>query len=200
MSVSTAGLAPVVIDLGPSLSRMSDAEFYALCRRNPDWRIERTAAGELYLMPPTGGERGRRNLALAIAIGVWAEADDTGVAFDSSTAFRLPGGGTRSPDASWLRRDRWDALTAVAREEFPPVCPDFVAEIRSPSDRLTDLRAKMEEYRASGARLGWLIDPIARTVDIYRPGQAVETLEAPQRLSGEAVLPGLSIELRRVWG
>jgi Uma2 family endonuclease len=178
---------------------LTDDELYEMCRANRDLRVERTAQGELLIMPPTGGKTGQRNLRLAAQLSVWAEQDGTGVAFDSSTGFLLPNGAERSPDASWIRHARWDALTPEQQERFPPLCPDFVLELRSPSDALEDLRAKMEEYRDNGASLGWLIDPYAKRVEVYRPDEVVELLDAPSQLAGDPVLPGFVLRLAAIW-
>jgi Uma2 family endonuclease len=178
---------------------LDDAALYELCLRNPDLRIERSAAGELIVMPPTGGESGRKNASLTTDLTIWARADGTGMVFDSSTGFVLPNGAERSPDAAWLLRTRWEALSDDERERFPPLCPDFVVEVRSRTDRLDPLHDKMREYVANGARLGWLVDPAGRVVWVYRPGGAVDRLDAPASLSGEAVLPGLSLSTAIFW-
>jgi Uma2 family endonuclease len=180
--------------------RVTQAQFEALVVANCDLRLERTAAGELIVNPPTGGESGKRNLSISTQLGNWFEAhEDLGEAFDSSTGFRLPNGADRSPDASWVSRDRWEALTPQQRKGFVPLCPDFVVELRSESDSLPKLQAKMGEYIDNGARLGWLIDPQNRRVEIYRAGRGVEVLENPTELSAEEVLPGFMLNLRRVW-
>jgi Uma2 family endonuclease len=194
-----AGYYPLVIHSGPALQRMSNREFFEFCQANPELRIERTSAGDLIIMPPTTSDTGRRNFNLTAAIARWAEADGTGVGFDSSTGFTLPNGAMRSPDVDWMPRAKWEALTADERREFAPVCPDFVVELRSPSDSLRWLKAKMEEYIANGARLGWLIDPLERTVYVYRPGAEPERLENPSAVSGDPVLRGLSLNLDRIW-
>jgi len=178
---------------------LSDDELFELCQVNRDLRIERTADGEILVMPPTGGETGRQNSSLTAQLGRWSEIDGSGVSFDSSTGFLLPNGAERSPDAAWVALTRWQALSAEARAKFPPICPDFVVELRSRSDELGTLRAKMEEYRASGARLGWLIDPLERRVHIYHPGGGVETLDAPATVAGDPVLRGFVLDLRRIW-
>ncbi len=190
---------PLIFHAIPSLRRMSDHEFYELCRLNPEWRIERTSEGDLEIMPPTGGQTGRRNFALTTAFGNWVEADGTGVGFDSSTGFTLPNGAKRSPDLAWVTRSRWDQLTAREKEEFPPLCPDFVVEIRSPSDSPSWLQDKMEEYIANGARLGWLIDPLDRKVYVYRPAATVECLDNPETVSGDPVLANFTLELQKIW-
>jgi Uma2 family endonuclease len=178
---------------------LSDDELFELCQVNRDLRIERTADGEIWVMPPTGGETGRQNASLTPQLGRWSELDGSGVSFDSSTGFILPNGAERSPDAAWIALARWEALSGVERARFPPLCPDFIVELRSRNDDLGKLQAKMEEYRACGARLGWLIDPVERRVHIYRPGAEVETLDAPATVTGDPVLRGFVLDLRRIW-
>jgi Uma2 family endonuclease len=181
------------------MQNMSDDEFFEFCQLNSWYRIERTAEGDLVIMPPTGGETGNRNFSLTTRFGNWVEADRTGFGFDSSTGFTLPNGAERSPDLAWVERSRWDALTAAERRRFPPLCPDFVVELRSPSDDLEALQAKMEEYLANGARLGWLIDPAERKVHVYRPSAEVVCLEDPKQVSGDPVLPGFVLDLKGIW-
>jgi Uma2 family endonuclease len=178
--------------------RLTDRAFGRLCAANPELRLERTSRGELEVMSPAGSESGGRNARLTQRLGNWADTDGTGVFFDSSAGFTLPNGAIRSPDASWIARDRWEALTLEQRAEFAPVCPDFVVELRSESDRRVKLRKKMREYIRQGASLGWLIDPVAGEVGIYRPGRPVETLERPATISGEDVLPGFVLDLRGI--
>lgn len=173
--------------------------FRDLCRANPDYRIELNARGEIEIMPPTGGRTGRKNAKLLSALDTWAERDGRGETFDSSTDFHLPDGATRSPDASWVRRDRLAALSAADKEGFLPLAPDFVVELRSPSDSLGTLQAKMAEYRDNGVRLGWLMDPETSQVSIYRPGEPVQCLGGLQQLSGAPELPGFVLDLRRIW-
>ena len=178
---------------------VTQEQFEALSAANRDLRLERTAQGELIVNPPTGGESGKRNLRISTQLGNWFEThEELGEAFDSSTGFRLPSGADRSPDASWVSRFRWETLTQEQRKGFVPLCPDFVVELRSESDSLTKLQAKMGEYIDNGAKLGWLIDLQNRRVKIYRPGRDVEVLENPTNLSGEDVLPGFILNLRRV--
>jgi Uma2 family endonuclease len=191
-------IPPVVLRLAPVID-MSDEQFFDLCQLNRDLRLERTSQGDLVIMPPTGGETGRTNFKLTQVFGNWMDADGTGVGFDSSTGFTLPNGATRSPDLAWVKRSRWEALTPQQREQFPPLCPDFVLELRSPSDALATVQAKMQEYLDNGAHLGWLIDPIEKKVYIYRPQAPVECLDNPQTVSGDPVLPGFVLELERVW-
>jgi Uma2 family endonuclease len=191
--------APLRFKLGATLRMLTDHELFELCQLNRDWRIERTADGEIIAMPPTGGRTGRRNFELVGLFHAWSEADGTGVGFDSSTGFILPNGAERSPDLAWVKRERWEALSEREREEFPPLCPDFVLELRSRSDSLAVLQEKMREYIANGARLGWLVDPIERRVWVYRPTGEETCLEDPERVSGDPVLAGFVLEPRRLW-
>ncbi|MGB5899282.1 MAG: Uma2 family endonuclease [Geitlerinemataceae cyanobacterium] len=175
-------------------------QFQELAAANPDLQLERTSLGELIVNPPTGGESSQRNFSLTGQLSNWFEAhEDLGEGFDSSGGFILPNGATRSPDASWVSRQRWELLTPEQRRGFVPLCPDFVVELRSATDRLSKLQEKMLEYRENGARLGWLIDPQNKRVEIYRPGQEVEVLEHPLELFGEDVLLGFVLNLRRIW-
>lgn len=174
--------------------KISNSEFDRIVKANPDWQFEQTAAGELVIVSPTGGSSGRRNSNLTRQLDTWSNSSNLGVAFDSSTLFILPNGARRSPDASWVRRERWENLTPEQQDSYPPLCPDFVVELRSPTDNLNELRAKMQEYINNGARLGWLIDPQARQVEICRPGQAVEIFNSPSTISGENVLPGFVLD------
>jgi Uma2 family endonuclease len=186
------------INLNP-IVQLTDEQFYQLCQVNHDLRFERTATGELIIMPPAGGETGNRNGRLTQQLFNWADVNRTGVAFDSSTGFQLPNGADRSPDAAWVKQERWDALTPEQKERFIPLCPDFVVELLSPSDSLKMAQAKMQEYRDNGAHLGWLINRKSRQVEIYRLGQAVEVLQSPTTLSGEAVLTGFVLNLQLIW-
>ena len=190
---------PLILHLGTLLRNMSDHEYFVFCQLNPDWRIERTEEGDLIIMPPTGGRTGARNFTLAVQFGQWVEADGTGLGFDSSTGFALPSGAKRSPDLAWIRRARWDALTPGEQEEFPPLCPDFVIELRSPSDDLVTLQAKMQEYMRNGAQLGWLIDPRNKQVYVYATSGDVVRLDDPGELSGEPLLHGFTLDVRRLW-
>ena len=175
-------------------------QFAALAAANRDLRLERTEHGQLIVNPPTGSEIGRKNAKILAQLGAWGEANaHLGEYFDSSTGFALPNGAIRSPDASWVQKERWEALSPEQRKGFAPICPDVVLELRSTTDPLTDLRAKMREYMEHGSQLGWLIDPEHERVEIYRPGQAVEIEEQPTHLSGEPVLPGFTLSLARLW-
>ncbi len=189
---------PVILRTAPALE-MDAEQFFQFCQLNKDLRIERTAEGNLEIMPPTGGETGNRNFRIALQLGVWTESDGTGVAFDSSTGFRLSNGATRSPDAAWVRQERLAELTAEQKQKFLPLCPDFVVELRSPTDSLTLLQDKMQEYIENGARLGWLIDPADKRVYVYRPDAEVEHLKGISSLSGEPVLSGFTLDLRKIW-
>lgn len=180
--------------------KLSDAEFEQIVRSNPEWNFEQTAAGELVIVPPTGGTSGRKNSSLTGQLNAWVEAHlSLGESFDSNTLFVLPNGAKRMPDASWVKRDRWEALTQQQQDGYVPLCPDFVVELRSPTDSLEELQAKMQEYIDNGTRLGWLINPQARQVEIYRQGQPVEILQSPITLSGEDVLPGFTLNLQRIF-
>jgi len=191
--------APTTLALPAGVRLRADAEgFAALCAANPDLRLERDADGALTVMSPTSSESGGRNMALGARLWFWNESAGLGRVFDSSAGFTFPDGSVLSPDASWIARARWDAVPAEERRRFARVVPDFVAELRSPSDPLPALREKMARYIAQGVRLGWLIDPAARTVEIHRPGREPETLDRPASLSGEDVLPGLQLDLKGV--
>jgi Uma2 family endonuclease len=193
-----AEIPPLVLHLAPVIE-VSDQQFFDLCQLNRDLRIECTSQGDLVIMPPTGGETGRMNFELTALFGRWVQADGSGIGFDSSTGFTLSNGAKRSPDLAWVKRERWEALTPQQRQQFPPLCPDFVLELRSPSDSLEYVQAQMQEYLDNGAQLGWLIDPIERKVYVYRPQAPVECLDDPPTLSGDPVLPGFVLELGRVW-
>jgi Uma2 family endonuclease len=189
---------PVVLHTRPALE-MDEEQFFEFCQLNREWRIERSAEGDLEIMPPTGGETGNRTFELTTDVGVWARHDSSGVGFDSSTGFVLPNGAIRSPDASWVKRERLANFTVEQKQRFLPLCPDFLIELRSPSDPLVPIEAKMLEYMENGARLGWLIDPVEKKVYVYKPGEPVEVLNKPDRLSGDPVLPGFVLGLKPVW-
>ncbi|MDY7012815.1 MAG: Uma2 family endonuclease [Cyanobacteriota bacterium] len=180
---------------------VTQEQFAALAAANRDLRLERTARGELIVNPPTGWETGERNCSISGELYMgWRNAGEPGKVFDSSTGFTLPNGAIRAPDASWVSQERWDALTPEQKGTFAQICPDFVLELRSSSDPLKSVRDKMREYMENGAKLGWLLDPQHRRVEIYRPGLAVAVLENPAELLGEEILPGFVLNLRRVWG
>ncbi|NEP12148.1 MAG: Uma2 family endonuclease [Symploca sp. SIO2C1] len=180
---------------------VTQEQFAALAARNRELQLERTAQGELIVNPPTGWQTGERNSSISGELYIWwRNAGEPGKTFDSSTAFILPNGATRAPDASCVSQQRWDALTPEEKGTFANICPDFVVELRSASDTLKSLQEKMREYMDNGAKLGWLIDPKNRKVEIYRLGLVMEVLSNPAELSGEEILPGFVLELRRVWG
>ncbi|MEH2211092.1 Uma2 family endonuclease [Nostoc sp.] len=177
---------------------LSDEQFFQMCQKNRDYRFERTASGELLIMPPTGSDTGNRNFDMVVELGIWNKQTKLGKGFDSSTGFTLPNGAERSPDASWVKIERWNALTPEQQEKFAPICPDFVVELRSRTDSLKELQDKMQEYIENGTQLGWLIDRKNKRVEIYRPGKDVEILDNPASLSGENVLPGFVLDLQQI--
>jgi Uma2 family endonuclease len=195
MNTNTVSL-PATLELNIDLT---DEQFFQLCQNNRDLRFERTDAGELIIMPPTGSETGDRNADLTYQLRAWSRQNQLGKSFDSSTGFKLPNGAERSPDASWVKIERWNALTQAEKERFAPLCPDFVVELMSPNDSAEKTRAKMREYMDNGARLGWLINRQQQQVEIYRPNREVEILSSPQTLSGEDVLPGFVLDLAEIW-
>ena len=182
-----------------SIIDLTDQQFYKLCQANRDVRFERTATGELVIMSPTGSETGNRNGRFNQRLFNWSDQDASGIAFDSSTGFKLPNGADRSPDAAWARLDRWNALSQDQQQRFAPICPDFVVELLSPSDNLATLQAKMQEYLDNGARLGWLINRQTRQVEIYRPDRLVNVLDNPKSLSGGDILPGFTLQMLGIW-
>jgi Uma2 family endonuclease len=191
--------APGSLMLNVQSVHLTDEQFYRLCQDNPDLRFELTAQRELVIMSPTGSKTGWRNSKINQRLANWTEEDGTGISFDSSTGFTLPNGAKRSPDAAWVRREVWEAITEEQQEEFAPICPDFVIELRSAKDSITSLRKKMKEYIENGARLGWLFDAKNRRVYIYRPNQAVECLENPISISGDPVLRGFIFDPSEIW-
>lgn len=191
-------MTAITIDFN-SVVKLTDDQFYQLCQDNPDIKFERNQWGKLVIMPPTGGETGKRNASVIADFVIWNRQTKLGEVFDSSTCFKLPNGPDRSPDVSWIQLERWNALTDAQREKFPPIAPDFVLELMSPSDSLSETQAKMREYMGAEVRLGWLIDRKSRRVEIYRLGQQVEILDAPTTLSGEDVLPGFVLDMQFVW-
>jgi Uma2 family endonuclease len=190
---------PVSLNIADVRLRVTPAQFDRLCQNNPDLRLEIDKDGELIVMPPTGGDTGKRNFKLIVQFGNWVEQNGEGEGFDSSTGydFSAVGGKNPSPDVSWIDRSR---LEGVDTSGLIPIVPDFVIELRSKSDSLKKVQEKMEEYRRVGVRLGWLIDPQQQRVEIYRLGRDVEVLEAPTTLSGEDVLPGFVLDLRSIFG
>lgn len=178
---------------------ITDAEFERIVREDPELSFEQTSSGELVIVLPTGGTSGKKNLSLSSQFGNWVEQNlELGEGF-ASTLFGLPSGAKRSPDAAWVARERWDALTRKEQDGYPPLCPDFVIELRSPTDSLAELQAKMEEYIDNGVRLGWLINPADQQVEIYRSRQNIEVLKLPLTLSGEDILPGFVLKCDRLF-
>src|SRR5919199_1420813 len=186
-------MSPLTLNL--NTVHLSDEQFYQLCQNNRELKFERTTKGELIIMSPVGGESGNREADLIIDLGIWNRQTGLGFTFSSSTIFKLPNGADRSPDAAWIHRQRWEALTPEQRRKFPPIAPDFVIELRSATDELEMLRAKMREYLDAGVRLGWLINPQQQQVEVYRLGQEAQVYELPTELSGEDVLPGFTLSL-----
>ena len=182
-----------------SVLDISDEQFFQICQKNSDLRFERNAQGDITIMAPAGSETGMRNSDLNADIVIWNRRKKLGVTFDSSAGFKLPNGADRSPDSSWILKERWEALTPEQRSRFAPICPDFVMELMSPSDSLKTTQAKMQEYQENGARLGWLINRKDRQVEVYRIGQPVEILKSPTTLSGEDVLPDFVLDLAAIW-
>ena len=190
---------PNSLALDFSAIEMTDEQFVQFCADNGHLRIELTAERKLIVMPPANPDTSSKNYSINGEVYLWSKQDGTGVGFDSSAGFTLPNGAVRSPDASWMSKERWEAVPEDDKLRFSHIAPDFVAELLSPSDSLRMLQAKMEEYIENGVRLGWLIDPFQRQVHIYRPGQTVEVLESPASVSGESVLPGFVLNLQEIW-
>ncbi|MBD1879503.1 Uma2 family endonuclease [Coleofasciculus sp. FACHB-T130] len=191
-------MTALTVNFNPII-KLTDEQFFQLCQVNENLRFERTATGELIIMSPAGGETGNRNAGLTAQLWIWNEQNRLGKVFDSSTGFKLPNGADRSPDAAWVKLERWDALTQQQREKSPPICPDFVVDLLSPSDSLKVAQEKMKEYRDNGTVLGLLINRKSEQVEIYRQGQEVEVLQSPTTLSGENVLPGFVLNLEPIW-
>ncbi|NJR38227.1 MAG: Uma2 family endonuclease [Leptolyngbyaceae cyanobacterium CSU_1_4] len=190
-------MIPITLNLEPVV-KLTSEQFCQLCQSNPEAKLEMTSLGELVVMSPTGGMSGNRNTKLTQRLGNWTDVDGTGIAFDSSTMFKLPSGAFRSPNAAWILLERWNQLAPEQQETFPPICPDFVIELRSKSDSLRSLQDKMQEYLSNGVRLGFLLDPQGNQVEIYRQGREKDVLKAPTQLSGEAVLPGFILNLEQI--
>ena len=189
----------LVLHFSPLMKKLGEDGFFEFCMLNKDLRIELTSAGDLIIMSPTGGKTGIRNFKLIVGFGAWAEKDGTGKGFESSTVFSLPNGAKRSPDLAWVRNERWNRLSEEEQERFPPLCPDFVVELRSPSDSLRALQDKMQEYIENGAQLGWLIDPFEKKVYIYRTQSTVEVFDDPQAVSGDPLLRGFTLDVQSLW-
>ncbi len=179
---------------------MTDEELMRFCAANEMVRVERDANGELILMSPTGTGTGRTNSELNLQLALWARETNSGVTFDSNAGFMLPDGSMRSPDAAWIAWPRWNALSNEEQDGFAPICPEFVIELCSPSDGLTELQAKMRLWVANGAEVAWLVDPARKTVEVYRPGREAEVLEGGSAVAGDGPVAGFTLELGRVWG
>jgi Uma2 family endonuclease len=189
---------PLVVRMHPVVN-LTDDQFFEFCQINRDLRIERTATGELLIMPPTGSETGGSNFELSGQLFIWTKQNGTGRGFDSSTGFTLSNGATVSPDISWVKLERWNTLSALQKTKFAPIAPDFVVELRSKSDTLKDLQDKMQQYMNNGVKLGWLLDRKQRRVYVYRPGVPVEQLDNPETVSGDPELPGFVLNLEEIW-
>ena len=183
----------------PWITSMTVQEFYEFCLANRDLRIERNANGEVIIMPPAFSDTGNRNIKISQQLANWSDQDGTGESFDSSAGFTLPNGAMRSPDACWISLSRWNNLSDEKKASFAPICPDFVIELRSSSDRLNDLQEKMREYLSNGVILGWLIDRKNRRVYIYRPHQDVEILDNPETVKGDPELSGFGLQMTKIW-
>jgi Uma2 family endonuclease len=188
-------MVAVPLKLNVNQANLTDEQFYSICQTNPELNFERTPEGALIIMSPVGGDSGNRESELMADLVFWNRQTNLGFTFSSSTIFKLPNGGKRSPDASWIERSRWLSLTPEQRRQFPPIAPDFVIELRSATDDLTTLQAKMREYLDGGVKLGWLINPQAQQVEIYRQNSTVEIINLPAQLSGENILPGFVLNL-----
>ncbi len=187
-----------VFYLRPSVE-FDDDQFFEFCQINRDFMIERTDEGEIIIMAPAGGEASSRNAEVTAQLQIWAKKDGTGVTFDSSGGFKLGKLEMRAPDAAWVRRERFDVLKPKDKRQFPPLCPDFVIELKSSTDRLKNLQAKMEKWIEYGAQLAWLIDPDAKRVHVYHPNGAIEIIENADTLSGEPLLKGFVLDLTQIW-
>ena len=193
--------SPLAVDISAFVPqpKMTDEQFYEFCRSNPELRIERSAEGELIVMPPAFSDAGGQNAEIAIDLGIWARHDGTGKVFDSSSGFTLPNGALRSPDVAWIKFSRWDALSPAQKASFAPISPDFVIELRSPSDTLSGRQSKMQEYIDNGVRLGLLIDRKQRRVHLYRPEREPQVLVDPEQASCEPEIPGLAFHMAHIW-
>lgn len=196
-TIDPAEYVPTVFDFSPM--RLSDEQFESLARNHPDLTLELSAEGELIIVAPTLPDTGWKNFDLNFYLATWVKKDRTGIGFDSSTLFTFPNGAKRSPDAAWVKREKWESLSPSEKKKFSRLVPDFVAELRSDTDSLKTLRRKMTEYISNGVKLGWLIDPIEKQVSIYRANGEVEVFDDPETISGEDVLPGFELHPRELW-
>ncbi len=190
-------MMPITLNLQPTIE-LTDEQFALICSTNRDLRLERTATGELVIMPPTGGATGKRNSSINAQLWLWNQQYKLGEVFDSSTGFKLPNGATRSPDAAWVKKERWERLTLKQQQKFIPLCPDFVIELRCDSDSLLNPQKKMQEYLANGLVLGWLIDLPNNQVEVYQQDYQLEVISNPVSLSGDDILSGFTLELKDI--
>ena len=186
------------VNVQPILT-LNDEQFLKLSQANPDLKFERSQQGNLIIMSPTGGETGNRNAELIGEFIIWNRRKKLGKVFDSSTGFKLPNGAIRSPDVAWVKQESWDSLSPEKKRKFPNLAPDFVLELRSETDSLSETQGKLREYIENGVRLGWLINPLEKQVEIYRSGKEPDVLDQPQQISGEAVLPEFTLDLSLIW-
>jgi Uma2 family endonuclease len=191
-------MTTLTLNLNPII-KLTDDQFFQLCQENENIRLERTAKGELIIMSPAGGETSSSNAGLTAQVWIWNDQNKLGKVFDSSGGFKLPNGANRAPDAAWVKLERWNALTPEQQKKFPPLCPDFVVELLSPSDSLKETQDKMREYRDNGALLGLLINRKNRQVEIYQPGAEVEVLDNPTQVSCDPILPNFVLNLASIW-
>ncbi|MFB2875587.1 Uma2 family endonuclease [Floridanema aerugineum] len=197
-TVSPPEITPLVLQMSPAIE-MTDEQFFNFCQQNQNYQIERTANGEITIMPPTGSETGNRNFDLIVQLGIWTRQNGTGIGFDSSAGFTLPNGAIKSSDAAWIKLEKWQSLTPEQQQKFAPICPDFIVELRSPSDNLQTLKDKLQEYIDNGTSLGLLIDRKNRQVYIYRPNAEIECLDNPATINCQPVLPGFILDLSTIW-
>ena len=190
--------AQLVLQMLPVLNLTED-QFFDFCQLNQFWRIERTAQQEIIVMSPLGGMSGNREAKIVTQLVIWTKQNGTGLAFNANTGFRLSNGAVRAPDGSWVARGRFDALSQKDKEVFVPLCPEFVIELQSPSDRLSDLKAKMDEYIACGSKLGLLIVPVKKRVFVYRSNQPVQQIDQAETINCAPEMPGFELDLREIW-
>lgn len=197
-SISPQEITPLVLQMSPAIE-MTDEQFFTFCQQNRNYQIERTATGEITIMPPTGSETGNRNFDLIVQLGIWTRQNGTGIGFDSSAGFTLPNGAIKSSDAAWVKLEKWQNLTPEQQQKFAPICPDFIVELRSPSDNLQTLKDKLQEYIDNGTSLALLIDRKNRQVYIYRPNLQIECLDNPSTINCQPLLPGIILNLSTIW-
>lgn len=197
-TVLSSEITPLVLQMSPAIE-MTDEQFFNFCQQNQNYQIERTANGEITIMPPTGSETGNRNFDLIVQLGIWTRQNGTGIGFDSSAGFTLPNGAIKSSDAAWVKLEKWQSLTPEQQQKFAPICPDFIVELRSPSDNLQTLKDKLQEYIDNGTSLGLLIDRKNPQVYIYRPNSEIECLDNPATINCQSVLPGFILDLSTIW-